>query len=171
MELVNSYYFWLMPQKETYDKFQKIIHDLGQTYDTPTFEPHVTLVSGLNKNETHLIEKINAFVQGKHSLSVVPEGIDYAQGMLTALYLKIHNTPAIDQLNAQAREDLQPLDQDPYHPHLSLLYGDIMDYEKKRIVTELNLSFKTITLDKLKLVKGHSDVTQWCVIKEWPLNE
>ena len=112
MELVNSYYFWLIPQKETYDKFQKIIHALGQTYDTPTFEPHVTLVSGLNKNEAHLIEKINAFVQGKHSLSVVPEGIDYAQGMFTALYLKIHNTPAIDQLNAQASKDLQPLDQD-----------------------------------------------------------
>ena len=47
MDLANSYYLWLMPQKEMYDEFQKIIQDLSEAYGTPAFEPHVTVVSGL----------------------------------------------------------------------------------------------------------------------------
>ena len=73
MSLADSYYFWLMPNKETYDTFQKIIHDLSHTYDTPTFEPHVTLVTGLSGDENDLVEKIDVFAQEKHSLQY--EGI------------------------------------------------------------------------------------------------
>ena len=58
MELAESHYLWLMPQKETYDEFQKIIQNLSKTYGTCIFEPHVTLVSGLSGKEALLIEKI-----------------------------------------------------------------------------------------------------------------
>lgn len=169
MDLANSYYLWLMPQKEMYDEFQKIIQDLSEAYGTPAFELHVTLVSGLSGNENHLVKKIDAFVHGKHSLSLTMKGIDYIHGFFTALFLNIQNTPEIDQLNTQARKHLKPLGQGLYHPHLSLLYGDITSQEKERIIANLNLSSKTITLDKLKLVKGHSDVTQWRAIREWSL--
>jgi len=169
MDLINSYYLWLIPQKAARDEFQKIIQNLSEAYGTPAFEPHVTLVSGLSGNEEHLVKKIDAFARGKYSLSVAMKGIDYTHGFFTALFLNIPNTPAIDQLHTQAREHLKPFGQGPYHPHLSLLYGNITVQEKERIIANLNLSPQTITLDKLKLVKGHSDVTQWRVIREWPL--
>ncbi len=169
MDLANSYYLWLMPQKEMYDEFQKIIQDLSEAYGTPAFEPHVTLVSGFSGNEDHLVKKTDAFARGKHSFSVTMEGIDYTHGFLTALFLNIQNTLKIDQFNTQARKHLKPFGQGPYHPHLSLLYGDITSQEKKRIIASLNLLPRTITLDKLKLVQGHSNVTQWRVIREWSL--
>jgi len=170
MELTDSHYLWLMPQKETYDEFQKIIEDLSKTYGTPPFEPHVTLVSGLSGNEDLLIEKIDAFGLGKHKFSVTTEGIDYIHGFFTSLHLNIQNTPEIDQFNAEARQHLKPFGQGPYHPHLSLLYGDITSQDRKHIIADLNCTGQTILFNKLKLVKGHSDVSQWQVIKEWDLN-
>jgi len=169
MDLLNSYYLWLMPQKETVDQLQKIIQGLSEAYGTPVFEPHVTLISGLSGNEDALVKKIDAFTLGKRKFSVTTKGIDYARGFFTALFLNIQNTPEIDQLNTQVREYLKPFGQGPYHPHLSLLYGDITSQEKERIIAGLNLAGQTITLDKLKLVKGHSDVAQWQVIGEWGL--
>ena len=169
MDMIDSYYLWLMPQKEMYDEFQKIIQDLSETYGTPAFEPHVTLVSGLNGNDNAFVEKIDAFVRGKHKFSVTAKNIDYAHGFLTALFLNIQNNPAIDQINAQGCEHLKPFGQDPYRPHLSLLYGDITSQEKKRIIADLNLAGKVITFDKIKLIKGHSDVEQWRIIREWGL--
>jgi len=169
MDLANSYYLWLMPQKGMVDEFQKIIQDLSEAYDTPDFEPHVTLVSGLSGNEDHLVKIIDAFTRGKHSLSVTINGIDYMHGFFTALVFNIQNTPEIDLFNAQTREHLNPFDQGPYHPHLSLLYGDITEEEKEHIIANLNLLPRTITLDKLKLVKGHSEIERWRVIREWSL--
>ena len=169
MDLINSYYLWLMPQKEMSDELQKIIQGLSEAYSTPVFEPHVTLVSGLSGNADHLVKKIDSFARGKHSLSVSMQGIDYTRGFFTALFLNIPNTPEIDQLNTQAREHLNPFGQGPYHPHLSLLYGDITSQEKERIIADLHFSKQTITLDRLALVKGHSDATQWRVIREWSL--
>jgi len=166
---MDSHYLWLVPQKETYDEFQKIIQDLSKTYGTPRFEPHVTLVSGLRGNEVSLVEKIDAFALRKHRFSVTTKGMDYIRGFFTSLLLNIQNTPAIDQFNAQARQYLTPFGQGPYHPHLSLLYGDITSQEQKRIIAGLNCAGQTILLNKLKLVKGHSDVSQWRVIREWSL--
>ena len=169
MDLAHSYFLWLMPQREMYDAFQRIIQDLSKTYGTCVFEPHVTLVTGLSGDEDVLVKKIDAFARGKHKFSVAAKGIDYTHGFLTALFLKIQNTPAIDQLNMQAREHLAPFGQGPYHPHLSLLYGDITSQEKEHIIAGFNLVLQTITFNKLKLIKGHSDVTQWQGIGEWDL--
>jgi len=169
MDLMDSYYLWLVPQKETYDEFQKIIQDLSKTYGTPVFEPHITMVTGLSGDENVLVEKIDAFVLGKHKLYSTTTDIDYVHGFFTALYLNIQNTLAIDQLNAQARQCLAPFGQGPYHPHLSLLYGDITSQERERIIADLNCTGQTILFNKLKLVRGHSDVSQWRVIREWSL--
>jgi len=169
MDLANSHYLWLMPQKETFDEFQTIIQDLSKTYGTPHFEPHVTLISGLSGNKDLLIEKIDALVLGKHKFSVTIKDIDYIRGIFTSLLLNVQNTPEIDQLNAQARQHLTPFGQGPYHPHLSLIYGNITSQERKHIIADLNCVGQTILLNKLRLVVGHSDVSQWRVIKEWSL--
>jgi len=165
MELADSFYLWLMPQKETYDEFQKIIQDLSKTYGTPRFEPHVTLVSGLSGKEDLLVEKIDALALGKHEFSVTTKDIDYRHGFFTSFLLNIQNTPEIDQFNEQARQHLTPFGQGPYHPHLSLLYGDITSQEQKRIIADLNCTGQTILLNTLKLVRGDSDVSQWQVIR------
>lgn len=169
MDLAHSYFLWLMPQKEIADTFQEIVQNLSETYGTPAFEPHVTLVSGLSDNDDRLVKKIDVFARGKPKYSVTTKGIDYIHGFFTALILNIQNTPEIDQLNTQAREHLKPFGQGPYHPHLSLLYGDITSQEKERIIAGLNLAGQAITLDKLKLVCGHLDVEQWRVVGEWSL--
>jgi len=170
MELTSSYYLWLMPEKETYNEFQTIIQDLSKAYGTPRFEPHVTLVSGLSGPDHLLIEKIDAFALGKHKLSVTTKDIDYRRGFFTSLLLNIQKTPEIDRLNAQARKHLTPFGQGPYHPHLSVLYGDITSEEQKRIIAGLNCAGQTILFNSLKLVVGHADVSQWRVIGEWSLD-
>jgi len=169
MDLVDSYYFWLLPQKEVQAIFRNIIQNLSQTYDTPVFEPHVTLVSGLSGDENLLIKKIDSFTRNKKAIAVTLNDIDYTHGFFNALFIKIHNTPEIDQLNKQTRNYLRPFDQGHYHPHLSLLYGNITKEEKKHIISKLNISSKKIILDKLNLVRGNADVTQWRNIKEWSL--
>jgi len=149
--------------------FYGIIQDLSQTYGTPVFEPHVTIVSGLSGDEEALVSTIDAFAASKEILSAPVEGLDYQEGFFKALFLNVQNTPALDQLNQQARMRLNPFGQGVYEPHLSLLYGDITVEEKNQIIAQLTLPFQTITFDRLKLVQGHSDVTQWRVVKTWSL--
>ena len=48
---------WLMPDKETYFKLSQLIEDLSTVHHTPTFEPHVTLLSGIVDEDDIALEK------------------------------------------------------------------------------------------------------------------
>ena len=89
MDLADAHYLWLMPQKETYDEFQKIIQVLSKTYGTPRFEPHVTLVSGLSGKIDLLVKKIDALALGKRKFAVATKDIDYIHGFFTSLLLYV----------------------------------------------------------------------------------
>ena len=170
MDLANSYYFWLVPQKKIFIAFQKIINQLSLKYSTPSFEPHVTIVSGLSGDECLLLKKIDAFADNQKIISTHIRTLDYQEGFFKALFINIQKTPELIQLNKDASAYLNPFGQTEYLPHLSLLYGKITIKEKNEIISQLTLPFKALQFDKLKLIKGNSDVKKWCVIKTWDLN-
>jgi hypothetical protein len=46
-----------MPDNLAYQKLSTLIVDLSTTHDTPTFEPHVTLLSGITDETSVSIQK------------------------------------------------------------------------------------------------------------------
>ena len=48
---------WLMPDKETYLKIGQLIAELSSVHNTPSFEPHVTLISGITDDLETALKK------------------------------------------------------------------------------------------------------------------
>ena len=56
MSSSEKYSLWLRPFGDTAFSIQQRINKLSEKYGTPSFEPHVTLLSGIRYGETELIQ-------------------------------------------------------------------------------------------------------------------
>ena len=171
MDLANSYFLWLLAEDEKLAEYQKIIDSISDEYGTPRFNPHVTLVSGLSGSEVEMENDIVQLCLAHKPITLTFNEIDYTHGFFTALFLRAERTAEVNNFNQHARDLLKPLGQGEYDPHMSLCYGELNEEIKQKIITKLNFSKVTMTFDKLKLVRGHSDVHQWEEVNTWHLSE
>ena len=47
----RTYSIWLMPHGKCANSVSKIINNIGKKYNTPIFEPHVTLIGDCEKEK------------------------------------------------------------------------------------------------------------------------
>ena len=62
---------WLMPKGQILSELQDIIETQSKVFNSPVFEPHVTLVAGLTRyNEESIIPHVEAIASQLNSFSV-----------------------------------------------------------------------------------------------------
>lgn len=62
-EREGSYSIWLMPEGDVLDKFSKLIIKISDEYNSPRYQPHITLLGdlvGFTKEEAMSIKQPNS---------------------------------------------------------------------------------------------------------------
>lgn len=167
-----TYHFWLKPSGKAYDILKKTIAELGETYQAPFFEPHVTLLSSLPGSEEEIL--LQSLQLGR---SLQPFGLQltdpaYGNQYFQCVFLKIQKTPALMNAHELAKR-LFEKEVTSYMPHLSLLYGNYSSGLKEQIVTTLPATLSlTFTIDKIDLIRaGSEDPQDWRTILTVPLSQ
>ena len=163
----GKYSLWFMPENSIYNKFETIIKDLAKKYNTPTFNPHVTLIGSITDKDVFeksgtLSKKIKPFTVKLVKASFM---FDYYRCVL-ALAEK-----SFEIMNAAklAREIFTDYNKREYIPHLSLMYGDFSEEIKQKIVKEIGDVTAEFKVKDIKLITGGNIPEDWAIIKKYKL--
>ena len=171
----SEYSLWLVPDEETaaYRQLQATIADLadGQA-DAPVFEPHITVVGGINGERDSLREAMRTLGSHRAPIEVAFASVRWSTTRHQCVFLLAEPTLELFELHTSAR-DAVDASKDAYHPHLSLLYSDT-DLKRRRAVAQSIDSASLpsrITCRTLTLVETTGSEPEWETIASVALSD
>jgi len=158
----KQYALWIRPFGDIAFSLRQHIKKLAEEYDTPLFEPHVTLISGLCGNEPELIQWTNILAETLHPFDILLTRAGFDKQYYRCLYVYADNSEELQHARKTA-ERLFDVDPDePFKPHLSLMYGDLDRKEKERILNRMGRQFHIrFGATNLLLISTSGDPADW----------
>lgn len=162
--------FWLVPAEEDRAFFQEIIDTLSQEYDAPTFTSHVTIYSGEYAPDESPTELIENATQGVQNFSLRVDKLLYTDEFTKSLFVQFHPNFILSQISETLRSRSKKPSDFALNPHLSLIYQDLSEVIKKKLITKLSLPKSEVLFNEVRAistpnkVKGREDVESWEVI-------
>ncbi|KND49560.1 MAG: hypothetical protein AB203_00565 [Parcubacteria bacterium C7867-008] len=165
----NGYHLFLVPDSETSNKFSSIIESVGATFGSVIFPPHITLLSGITGDEHELISYTEQLALAIAPRTLTIAGVRTEDRFFRALYLIVKESGALSDMHMNASIAFKT-EVSEYLPHLSLLYGNYSDEQKKPMVHLLSpLEGMEFQIVKLDLYKTEGEVEAWKKMASFPL--
>lgn len=164
MKVDTTYSLWLEPSGDITYKLQQRIKELSQKYGTPVFSPHVTLLGGLTASQAELVPLVNTIASSVKPFDLKLTKAGYLDTFYQALFIHIEKNEALTNLHKKACRFIDCPDEykNNYMPHLSLLYGDLSQKEKEKILNNIGREFYTsFTTKKLVLIQTADKSEKW----------
>ena len=157
-----KYALWLRPFGEIAFKLRQQIHQLSEKYSSPAFEPHITLLGGLTQSEVELQQMTNVLAASLHPFDVVLTKAGYKDTYFQSLFVRVQQNKELINARKTAEQMFNAGSEEPYEPHLSLMYGNFSRQQKERILNtvgrEFHLRFK---VHNLLLIKTQGEPEMW----------
>lgn len=173
----QGYSLWLVPEPNTValSSLRRVINELARVYRSPVFEPHVTLLGGVEDTEENSRRKVGRLAETLPSLCIDLNEVDSKGTYLQALFVMATRTRSLIRANIVSKINFGvPMDE-CYLPHLSLAYGTFGDAEiatLKRTLKQLHPLLqdgKSFIAKKVQLWHVEGEVAEWHLVAEFPL--
>ncbi|PWA98245.1 RNA ligase/cyclic nucleotide phosphodiesterase family protein [Artemisia annua] len=129
----NWYSVWALLPQDVTEQVKKVMNSLRSELGGPEFEPHVTVVGAIRLTEDEAREKLIKACDGLKAYNMTIEKVDN-----TGRLFLLHKTPEVMETGAHCWSHFGYKGETPYMPHLSILYGDLSEEEKKRAQEKAN---------------------------------
>ncbi|KAF7151634.1 hypothetical protein RHSIM_Rhsim02G0150300 [Rhododendron simsii] len=149
------YSVWVIPPEDVTERLKKPMARLRSEFGGPEFEPHGV------KAYTATVEK-------------VATGTFFYE----CIFLLLHPTPQVVEASSHCTGHFGYKSSTPYMPHLSILYGDLSNEEKKKAQAKANILDENISslrfqISSLALYKADTEdmtLKSWKKIAEFNLD-
>jgi len=156
-----TYSLWFEPSGDIAYKLQKRIKKLSEKHQTPIFSPHVTLLGSINGSETELTSLTNTLASPMSPFDLELTKAGYLDTFYQSLFVHVKKTKELEDVRNRACQ-LFDCNEDEYMPHLSLLYGDLSQKEKQRILNLIGREFHICFAAKsIALMQTNGKPDQW----------
>jgi 2'-5' RNA ligase len=136
------YALWIKPSGEVFETLSQTIRKLATELNTVVFEPHVTLLANLDGSEQELAERGEELSDQIKPFKISLTEPAYQDEYFKCVFLRVEKTQSVMNANACAgRIFKRP--QEIYEPHVSLVYGDLLEERKKLIMPGLPEDVRT----------------------------
>ncbi|MBU1202284.1 MAG: hypothetical protein KJ583_03065 [Nanoarchaeota archaeon] len=167
---MSVYSIWLIPSEKSYAKLNDEILELCRKYQTPYFEPHVTLIDSLEGEEADMIKKTSKLVGQMNSNFLRLTKLEHGETEHRCVFILAEIDEQLLNLHALA-EKIFDKKEDVFIPHLSLLYGRFLSYTKDRIIREIGKNYdQKVFFDKIILYDTTGKEESWHKVKEFKLS-
>ena len=160
---MTRFHLWLMPTGGTCERLAAIIRHLSHKHGGPLFEPHVTLLGGIEGEEEEICHNTMRLAQGLRPFEVQLTKPGYQDSYFRCLYLHVQETPSLMEAQAQARIILNQQKELQFQPHLSLLYGtyaaDLKEHMIESLESQAGVVFEATAVHVIKA--AHSQPKDW----------
>ncbi len=132
---------WLLPPDEVRERFARLINDLAEANDTPVFDPHITLLEGLDGEEDLLRAHAQDLAAELRPLELRLTETDYLDEFHRALFIRVEPVPALLAARAAAQKRFATMNKREFMPHMSLLYGKLTVPVKESLLDGIGRQF------------------------------
>jgi len=154
---MSQYALWLTSLGESHDHLAQLIHQLSEQYRGPSFEPHITLLGGIQGDEPAMGEKVRKLGATLCPIATALQWPACEEEYFRCLYFPVKATPAILDAHEQAKVILGKSSDSPFSPHVSLLYGVFPIQIKQDIIATLPSDLpQQFLVSELKLIRVES---------------
>ncbi len=162
MGMAKKYSLWLRPFGEIAFKLEQKIKELAQKHGTPVFEPHITLLGGLRKGETELIQLTDTLASSLHSFDVVLTNAGCRDDFYRSMYVHVKKSKELMDARATAERLFDNNPEEDFMPHLSLMYSDFGREEKERILNTMGREFHLrFPVQSILLIQTEGKPDKW----------
>lgn len=165
-----------MPFKESdlYKRLKILILDLSQRFNTAAFEPHVTLLPGVEISEEEVISKTGELAGKINPYRITLDLVDYTDFFFQSFVIRALATNEVLEANKLAREVFGRHKDTLYVPHLSVMYvRDLDNQTKKHLTVEIEDRFKGLefTAEDISIWQtSPNNIPGWKMIEKVKLN-
>ncbi|XP_031287467.1 cyclic phosphodiesterase-like [Pistacia vera] len=160
----NDYSVWAAPPVDVIPRIKKLMEGLRSEFGGPQLEPHMTVVGLVSLTKDDALAKFKAACDGLKTYNCSVDS------WATGLY--------VVEASAKSSSTFGFKSSTPYMPHISLLYGDLTDEEKKKAQEKAyfldesidQLSFPITRLQLWKTPASDNTLTSWEKIAEYNLS-
>lgn len=184
--IVNSYSLWVMPRGPLADKLHGEIRGLvARTPGAPPVLPHVTLLGGIKSTEADVLARARQLAATLKPYRITFDRVACGSIFHQCVYVLCKADEQTMQAGAAAREAYGHDPRSRYMPHLSLLYADIDQQERERVVAEeqqrlfgpgqallagdQELGFRVTSLTVWETEESDKSLVSWRQLAEFPL--
>ncbi|KAF4360571.1 hypothetical protein CsatB_002113 [Cannabis sativa] len=170
-ELIQKeiYSVWAIPPDEVITRVKKLMEGLRAEFEGPQFEPHITVVGAISLTPEDAVKKLKTACEGLKAYDVTVDRVAIGTFFYQCVYLLIHPTNQVVEASSHCCEHFGYNSSTPYMPHLSILYSDLTEDEKKKAQEKANilddsLSGLSFPITRLALYKTD---TEDKTLKSW----
>jgi 2'-5' RNA ligase len=157
--------YWLLPAPPAREFLRETIGRLARECGAPVFEPHLTLAIGSDSAaEAH--RSLTGITSGPIELHVT--GIHFEAKFTRTLFIRFDSSPDLERLRNSL--GLERRDDQPFDPHVSLLYMAMTAEKQSQLAAAVKLPFETARFGAVEVVRSRlpvttsADVTGWEVV-------
>ncbi|KAI6705558.1 hypothetical protein NL676_008520 [Syzygium grande] len=169
-----AYCVFALPPDDLAPRLRSLMDGLRSEFGGPQFVPHVTVVGPVSLAEDNAVSKFREACDGLRAYTATVDRVATGTFFYQCVYLLIHPTAEVVEASDRCSAQLGYKSPTPYMPHLSLLYGDLTDEEKKKAQEQANdldgsfngLGFLISRLALYKIDPDDKTCTSWEKIAE-----
>ncbi len=161
---------WIQSDSSTQAAFQSEIDRLAEKYSTPTFEPHLTLVSGFMSEPAEFARSVEEIVSAVQLPTLACTRIGISTTPFQCVFARIQEAPELLELYLLLRDRLKTNEQGFFMPHVSLMYNVASIQERWNIASSIALPQQTYPAAKVVVATTPSvDPSTWQIYGEFQL--
>jgi 2'-5' RNA ligase len=166
----TRYALWLKPEAAADQQLQAVINQLATEYHAPPFAPHITLLGRLFGDESELAAKTETLAGRLNEFSPRVTGFAGAPYYFRCFFSPVASSPELRHAVDEASSTFGASAGSDFSPHISLLYGQLHRDEKKQIPAKIGDAVpRSLTVDRLQLIRMSLSVPAWEIVTEHPL--
>ncbi|WP_187829555.1 2'-5' RNA ligase family protein [Labrys sp. KNU-23] len=156
---------WLMPMAEDERLLAGIVAELAQSFGTPRFQPHLTLVEDRLCEETELARQLTTVAAGIAPFAADIQAVGTSDLFFRAFYARFERVGPVVELKRRAITAIATSPIESFMPHISLAYGvedGPLKQETARQI-EAHLTGRAIRFDGIAVVHSAQSIP----IEDW----
>ncbi len=165
----KGYSLWFMPSGYARKKFRKTIAGLAQKYRGPAFEPHVTLVGGIEKSEKEMLRETAELAKKIRPFRITLGRTEGTDRYFRCLFAGAYETSELMVASRKALASFSMKKRSGYKPHLSLFYGKLSSGTKKEIACKYDFCGAKFEVKRIRLMLTKGPPGNWKKVREFRL--
>ena len=154
---------WLVPEPgESSRQLAELIDSLAQRLGTPRFEPHLTLLGGVEGKQADIVARSEVLARTLAPMELRIRGIEGSEEYFRCVFAAVERTPELVRAHEQAVEVLGWRPPQPFFPHVSLIYGALSASTRAGLLGELQeQTMGTLMSGELQVVSTEGPPENW----------
>ena len=152
---------WLVPEGEIHRRLLGRITELSRRFGTPPFEPHVTLLPGIEVDDDTARLRTSELAALLRPIRVQLTSPGHEDEYFRSVFVDVDPSPELLEARRLSTRVFGIEGAGPFRPHLSLLYGDLREEERRQAVDSVAEGGAAFPVRRLELVRTAGRVEEW----------